>query len=159
MSATPDLDLYLRPHRSLPPAGFWIVIGIVATFSFVAGILFMHAGAWPVLGFTGLEVVLVWFAFRASYGQRRAYERIRLADGTLIVERSARRGASERLELPAYWLRVTLDTERDKRGEVVLSSHGRRHVVGAFLAPDQRATLAGQLSAALVRARQTPAAG
>jgi uncharacterized membrane protein len=151
--STADLDLLLRPHRSLPPAGFWAVIGVVAAFSFTAGIMFMLAGAWPVLWFTGLEVVLVWLAFRASYGQRKAYERIRLADGALAVERSDRHGASERFELPAHWLRVTFDTAPDGRGEVILSSHGRHHVVGSFLPPGQRAALATRIGDAVARAK------
>ena len=57
MSEPPaELDLVLRPHRSLPPTGFWIVIGIVAVWSFGGGIAFILIGAWPVLAFAMLSL-------------------------------------------------------------------------------------------------------
>lgn len=154
-----ELDLVLRPHRSLPPTGFWIVIGIVAVWSFVGGAVFVLVGAWPVLGFAALALALVWIALRVSYRDARAYERLRLANGELTVERVDRRGAAELLRLPAYWLRVTLERDADRPGDVVLSSHGKRLVVGAFLPPDQRETLAATLRDALARARATPLPG
>ena len=57
--AAPHLDLILAPHRSLTPAGFWAVMGVLIAANFVAGVMFLALGAWPVLGFLGLDVVLV----------------------------------------------------------------------------------------------------
>jgi uncharacterized membrane protein len=57
----------------------------------------------------------------------------------------------ERFSFPSYWLRVSLDDQAGE-GQVVLSSHGRQLVVGAFLAPEERVVLARELRAALSRA-------
>ena len=72
------LDAVLAPHRSLPPAGFLIVMLAFGGLSFVAGILFVLHGAWPVTGFFGLDVGLVYLAFRINYRSARREERIRL---------------------------------------------------------------------------------
>jgi uncharacterized membrane protein len=131
-------------------------MSILAAWSFVGGIVFLIVGAWPVLGFVGIDVALVWWAFKASYRDRRAHERLRLADGVLTVHRVDKRGVEERFTFPSYWLRVRLEESDDGRGTLVLSSHGRHLVVGAFLAPEERAALAADLSAALARAQAAP---
>ena len=150
--APPGFDVVLRPHRSLSPTGFWVVMGILVVWSFVGGIVFLSVGAWPVIGFFGIDVALVYWAFRASYGDRRAHERLRLDGGTLTVQKVDKRGAEERFSVPSYWLRVSLDDEAGG-SRLVLSSHGRQLVVGAFLAPEERVAVARELRAALSRAR------
>ncbi|HKK29208.1 MAG TPA: DUF2244 domain-containing protein, partial [Alphaproteobacteria bacterium] len=51
------LDAVLSPHRSLAPRGFLILMGAVAAVSFATGLLFASMGAWPILGFFGLDVL------------------------------------------------------------------------------------------------------
>jgi uncharacterized membrane protein len=155
----PDFDIVLRPHRSLSPVGFAVIMSVLAIWSFIGGLVFWLAGAWPVIGFFGIDVALVYWAFRASYGQGRAAERLRFADGTLTVWRMDKRGAEERYAFPSYWLRVTLEEDQNGPGQLILSSHGRHLQVGSFLAPDERAELARELSAALLQARTAPAGG
>lgn len=152
-----DLDLLLRPHRSLSPTGFWAIMTVLAVWSFAGGIVFLTVGAWPVIGFVGLDVALVWFAFRASYGDRR-YERVRLLGGTLTIERVDRHGRPARLEFPSYWLRVSLEELQEGSNRLVLSSHGQHVAVGSFLSPGERTEIAAALQEALARSRATPAA-
>src|SRR5437588_1476045 len=67
--ATPEPALFsalLTPHRSLSSAGFFVVMGLIAGISFVGGVVFLIAGAWPVIGFLGLDVALEYWAFRRS---------------------------------------------------------------------------------------------
>jgi uncharacterized membrane protein len=156
VSEEAELDLFLRPYRSLSPTGFWVVMAVLAIWSFVGGIVFWIVGAWPVIGFVGVDVALVWWAFKASYGDRRAYERLRLAKGCFTVERSDKRGATEHHEFPSYWLKVTLEEQKPDSNRLVLSSHGRHLVVGGFLGPEQREEVATILSEALARSRATP---
>jgi len=152
----PELDLLLRPHRSLSPTGFWVIMAILAVWSFVGGIVFLSVGAWPVIGFVGIDVALVWIAFRASYGDRR-YERVRLAGGILTIDGIDRRGRRTHHELPSYWVRVSLEAITDSN-RLLLSSHGRHIAVGSFLSPGERTELATQIQEALMRSKATPAA-
>ena len=57
----------VTPHRSLGSLGFLILMVAVGGISFAAGIAFLMMGAWPVFGFFGLDVFLVYLAFRANY--------------------------------------------------------------------------------------------
>ena len=71
-------DAVLYPHRSLSPAGFWLIMGAISLVSFTAGIAFLLKGAWPILGFFGLDVLLMYVAFKASYRSGRLHETIRM---------------------------------------------------------------------------------
>ena len=73
-------DATLQPNRSLSPAGFRILMLIAGTSVLVIGVLFVVAGAWPVFGFSGVEFLLLYIAFRLNYRSGRAYERVRLTE-------------------------------------------------------------------------------
>ncbi len=153
-AARPEFHAVLTPHRSLGPNGFLVVMALVGTVCFVGGAAFMAMGAWPVVGFFGLDVVIVWAAFRANYRAARAYEEIRLGDGTLLIRRVTARGEASEIRLDPYWARLVVDRVEDE-GVVglALTSHGQRHDIGAFLDPDARESFAKALAAALGAAR------
>ena len=148
------LHVILRPHRSLSPTGFWVVMGVLAGVSFAAGTVFWWMGAWPVIGFMGLDVALVYIAFKASYARAHAFERLHLTRRQLTIERVDHWGKVERLALQPYWLRVELDRPRGRHNRVLLTSHGRAVAVGGFLAPAEKAKLVGVLREALAAARE-----
>lgn len=150
----PLLDVVLRPHRSLSPAGFAAIMTALIAFSFIGGIVFFLAGAWPVIGFLGLDVVLVYWAFRASYTRGRDYERIVLLPGALTIERVSRKTGTERFSLQPYWLRVDLEDGPEPAMRLLLRSHGKSFTVGRFLSPQERTELAAMLREALARLRQ-----
>ncbi len=66
----------VTPHRSLGTLGFVVVMVAVGLVSFAAGLAFLLMGAWPVFGFFGLDVLLVYLAFRANYRAAAAYEEV-----------------------------------------------------------------------------------
>ncbi|MGA8397610.1 MAG: DUF2244 domain-containing protein, partial [Pseudolabrys sp.] len=66
----------LTPHRSLNRVGFLILMLLFGSVSFITGILFLVVGAWPVLGFFGLDVLLLYWAFRLNYRHAKAYEQV-----------------------------------------------------------------------------------
>jgi uncharacterized membrane protein len=137
---TPPPPLYtavLSPHRSLPPAGLAVLMLFLAGTSAAVAVVFVLQGAWPVTPFFGLDVLLVFIAFRVSYRRARLHEELRLTEETLTVERVEPRGRRRRWRFQPFWLRVTL--EKDRQGHrLVLTSHGRSLVVGSFLAPAER---------------------
>jgi uncharacterized membrane protein len=141
----------LVPHRSLSPEGFkWLIRGAIAA-NLLIGLPMLLLGAWPVLGFMGLDVWLLWFLFKRSYLDARRSETLLLTDRELIVDRVAPDGEREQHRLDAYWLRIELvgkDAER-----LVLVSRGNRVVIGRFLAPAERRRVAEQLKAALADMR------
>jgi uncharacterized membrane protein len=150
-------DAILTPHRSLSPAGFVILMSLVALVGFGTGIVFLTIGAWPVFGFCGLEVFLIWLCFRLSYRSGRMWERVRLTPGSLTVERRQSDGAWREWTFQPYWLRVLMDDPPRSESRLVLTSHGESLTIGSFLTPEERLDLAKALRRALAAARETPA--
>jgi uncharacterized membrane protein len=66
----------LTPHRSLSRTGFMVLMGFICAVSFAAGLVFLLMGAWPVLGFFGLDVLVIWWAFRINFRDAKATEEI-----------------------------------------------------------------------------------
>lgn len=150
-------DAILTPHRSLGPTGFVILMSLVALIGFGTGIVFLTIGAWPVFGFCGLEVLLIWVCFRLSYRSGRMWERVRLTPTTLTVERHLIDGSWREWRFQPYWLRVAMDDPPQHESRLVLSSHGNSLAIGSFLTPEERLDLAKALRRALDAARATPA--
>jgi uncharacterized membrane protein len=152
MTETPAVHFAasLRPHRSLSPEGFRWLIRFAIAANLVIGLPLFLLGAWPVLGFMGLDVYLLWWLFKRNYLDARRSERLVLTDRELIVERVAPDGEREQHRLDAYWLRVELQGEAER---LVLVSRGNRLVVGRFLAPSERERVAGELKAAIAALR------
>lgn len=150
-------DAVLHPHRSLSPFGFRLVMMLAAGGLFTVGLLFWLSGAWPVVGFCGLEFVLLYGAFRLNYRAARAYERLRLSDDGLEVSRVRPNGTVAGVWLvQPNWLRIDIDKPPEHDSQLTLSSHGRRIVVGSFLTPEERLDLAEALGEALDRWRTAP---
>ena len=68
----PIFAAVLKPHRSLSSTGFMLVMMALVACSFTAGLAFWLMGAWPVVGFFGLDILLVQLAFRLNYRAARA---------------------------------------------------------------------------------------
>jgi uncharacterized membrane protein len=137
----------LRPHRSLPPEGFKWLIRVVVAANLVIGLPMYLLGAWPVMGFMGLDVALLWWLFQRNYLDARRSETLVLTDRELIVDRVAPDGEREEHRLDAYWLKI----EQGER--LIVTSRGNRVVIGRFLSPDERHNVGEKLKAALAEMR------
>lgn len=156
-SDPPLFSAVLTPHRSLGERGFLIVMTIVATVSFAAGMLFVFLGAWPVMGFFGLDVLLIFWAFRANYRSGEAYEHITVTPSSLRVRKVTHRGQAQEWLLNPLWVRLERHAIEDfGLQRLALVSHGRELTVASFLGPDERESFARALAQALGEARRGP---
>jgi uncharacterized membrane protein len=144
----------LAPHRSLPPAGFRVLMLVLGCVSLAVGIGFVALGAWPIVGFFGLDVALLYFAFHLSYRSARRREILRLAGDAFTVERVGVRGDRRMWRFQPFWLRVILVEHPDESNRLLVASHGRSLAIGDFLAPAVRRELAATLREALRRWRE-----
>ncbi len=158
MSEAPLFEALLTPHRSLTPRGFLLLMGLLCALSFGSGLAFILSGAWPVMGFLGLDVLLVWWAFRANYRHARQSERLVLTRDSLAVERGTHHGRRRRWTFQPAWVRVEIAEPAEPDTPLTLTSHGRRLSIGSFLAAEERLDLAKALRAALAEARRAPGA-
>jgi len=147
------LDVTLYPHRSLGRRGFTWVMLIIGGISLITGVGFMLAGAWPVIGFLGLEVLLVWWFFRVSYRSAGICEHIQLFTDELRITRDLPNGTSSSVTYQPYWAQVELKTLPDGDTRLFVGSHGKRTIIGAFLSADERAAFADVLQDGIARSR------
>lgn len=153
----PLLDVVVYPHRSLGKAGFLVLMAVLSVCSLALGLALYLSGAWPAIGFLGLDLLVVYVAFRLNYRAARAYETVRLTPGALEVTRVDARGRGRRITFQPYWLAVDMDDPPRRHSRLTLRAHGRRLEVGGFLTPDEKLDLARALRRALDEARR-PAA-
>ena len=146
----------LRPHRSLGPFGFHVLMAMVALVSFTAGMVFFLIGAWPVVGFLGLDVLLIYGAFKLSYRSGRAFETVQLSPETLIVRQVNPAGKVRTWRFQPHWVRVNMSNPPRHESQLTVSSHGRRVTLGAFLTPQERVEVADALRAALGKLNAFP---
>jgi uncharacterized membrane protein len=147
----------LTPHRSLNRTGFLAVMAFVSAVSFVTGIAFLMMGAWPVFGFFGLDVLVIWWAFKVNFSTARASEEIVVTPGELRVRRVSHRGHVTEWVLNPLWVRLDLEADEEFGIErLYLVSRGRRLSVGSFLGPDEKASFAKALLGALNAAKRGP---
>jgi len=144
----------LAPHRSLRPTGFLVLMGLVAGVSFVSGIVFASIGAWPVTAFFGLDVALIYLAFRLSYRSGRIVESIDISPERLELLRVHPSGREERFALNPFFARVRLIEGPGGRTDLRLTARGEELRFAAFLTDDERRDLAEALTGALATARR-----
>lgn len=146
----PLFHAVLRPRRSAGRRSARVAVGLLAGGLAAAGLGFGLAGAWPVIGFGGLEVALLWGAFSLHGRAARAVEVLSLTEEALTLRREQPGSRPQQWSFHPYWLRVSVRGGKDGRGTIQISSHGRTLAIGAFLAADEREQLAADLSRALV---------
>jgi len=149
----PLFEAVLSPHRSLSPLGFVLVMGGLIGISIAIGVGFSLVGAWPVLGFLGIDILLVYLAFRISYDAARQCQHVRLGVDALEIAFHNPGGRDRHAVLEPYWARVEVEPINARRGRLVIRSRGEFIELGAFLANDEKLAFAGALSHALRQAR------
>jgi uncharacterized membrane protein len=146
-------DARLQPYRSLPPRGFALVMAVLGGASFILSVGCVLMGAWPITGFFGLDVALVYLAFRASYRSARKTEHLRLTQDEMTVERIGVRGDRRLWRFEPVWLRLVFEEPDEDSNRLYLASHGKTLSIGSFLAPVERKKLYAELKHAFARWR------
>jgi uncharacterized membrane protein len=132
-------SLILKRNCSISPAGLAGVFVALAVVVLAIGTGFAIAGAWLVLPFAGLEVLLLMAAY-LLYARRAAdYERIELDSGCLTVE-VAEAQRTSRYQMEARRARVCVENER-----VVLRGAREELELGRHLDAESRAAFAAEL--------------
>ncbi|MCP1336383.1 DUF2244 domain-containing protein [Futiania mangrovi] len=146
-------DATLRPHRSLGPKGFIVLMVFISAISFGAGLFYTVLGAWPILGFYGLDVLAIWWAFRTSFRNGRLHETVELRPARLRVHRVHPGGRVERWDFQPYWVRLALEEVRKDDPRIRLTQGTVAVELGRFMNAEERRDFFAALEDALGRAR------
>jgi uncharacterized membrane protein len=157
ISDPPIFSAVITPNRSLDRVGFVVLMGLVCFVSFVAGLVFFIAGAWPVVGFFGLDVALLYWAFKLNYAQAASYEEVTVTASELKIRKVSHRGQTREWTLNPLWTRIDREAHEDfGLLRLFLVSRGHRLAIANDLAPFERESFAAALSVALAEARRGP---
>ena len=142
----------LTPHRSLSREGFLILMTVIVGLNLTGGMFFYVIGAWPVVGFMGLDVALIWWAFRANFADARRAEHIEITSDELVFRRLAEDRPVQEQRFARRWVRVELDEDREREliGPLYLRFGGKRTEIASFLGAQERLSFANALKAALI---------
>ena len=152
--AKPLFAATLTPHKSLTPTGKRVVIGLVAALALVPGIVFYVAGAWPVVGFMGLDVLAIWAALTISMRGGKSSEVVTLWVTALELKRLDGKGGEELLTFAPANVRFLVDRDYNERVTALwFKAEDKKVPVGAFLSTDEKLSFAKVFGTALRKAR------
>ena len=153
-TARPLFAATLTPHRSLSRRGMRIVIAVMAIGASIPGMLFFALGAWPIVGFMGLDVALVWWALSASLRDGRQFEVVTLWPDQLELRRVPPSGKEELLRFNPFFVKLVIDRDYNERTTGLhLRTRESDTEIGSFLTADDKASFAKVFGTALKKAR------
>ena len=126
-----------RRNNSLSSTGRLLVFAFLVVVSVGIAAAFAVFGAWLVLPFAGLEMLVLYWAFR--YIERHAgdYEAIEIDGDRVRVERLDGGSASSEV-FSRYWARAVVEPDGSR---LALRSHGRELEIGSTLSEAERLEL------------------
>ena len=142
-------EISLYPYRSLNKTGFFILMFSLGFISFVAGIIFMIKGAWPVFGFFGLDVLLVYIFFKINFRSGKKKEILILTKNQLIIEFYNSKKISKTYYLDAHWLQIRLSKLKNEMSKLKISSKNKSIIIGSFLRYQEKIDVVKSLKKAL----------
>ena len=106
-----------------------------------------------MIGFLGLEILVVWYAFKWNYRSGQLVETVAISPQQVDVTRTDWRGRTTTVRLNGAWIKAELDMQEKKRERLYLRQHARKLEIGAFMPPSEKPSLAKALNAAFSRLR------
>ena len=149
MEYAEDLSRYsftARRNNSISPAGWRRVFAFISVITFGIAVAFAVLGAWLVMPFAGIELALLYWAFRHLENHAGDFERVTIEGDRVVVE-VVDRNSQQRYEFNRYWVQVFLHGGECR---LTLRSRGIEVEVGRCLSPEDRALAARTLKQKLI---------
>lgn len=136
-----EFSVEVLRNRSLSQSGRKLALLLLGgtTLSVGMGITLLF-GAWPVLPYAGLEILVMYLGFRWIAGHDGDYERIKVYGTELRHELFVRAKLKQR-SWNTHWCTLLCKT-RGCRVELAVRSHGEESRVGQMMMDEDRARLA-----------------
>ena len=143
------LNITVLPYRSLSKKGFKQLMFIVSFIFFSVGVFFWYIGAWPVFGFLGLDVFLLYYAFKINYKSGEIFETIKIIREKLSITRSFPSGKKQIWNLETYWTKVEILNPARHQHNLIVKSKDKVVLLGSFLNYNDKKKLLSQIESAL----------
>ena len=150
------LEAYLSPSVAIKLSAVRWILSLFGCVCVLVGVTFALIGAQPVLGFMGIEIILLFAVYRFCVRNSRMAEQIILSSHSLLFRRIDRYGNVSITSLEPLWLRVEIGRAKGVFRHIILASKGRTYNVGVFLTPEEKVVLLNTLQRALRALRTEP---
>ncbi len=127
------LNITVLPYRSLSKKGFRYLMFCVAAVFFTIGVFFWVIGAWPVFGFLGLDVLLLYYAFKINYKSGEIFENLELIKEKLLITRNFPSGKIQTWDLEPYWTKAEILQANSHNHNLIVKSKNKVVMIGSFL--------------------------
>lgn len=136
-----EFERVARRNNSLSSTGRFLVFAFIFVVSIGIAAAFAVMGAWLILPFAGIEMLVLYLAFRYMDRHAADYERIAV-DGDRVTVELFEAGRTRSQEFHRYWARLAVSPDGSR---LVLRSHGRELEIGRYMNDEQRLDLARAL--------------
>lgn len=151
----PTFCAVLTPHRALSPKGIRIVIIITCLLALIPGLVFFLMGAWPVVGFLGADVALLYWALTRSHADVYGFEEITLFRDKLLWRKVSPKGVETIKEMNPFWTKLEIGKDlEDRVTNIMLTSNAQKIQIGSFLNPDDKKSFANAFSNAFYQVKR-----
>ena len=140
------LNIKIYPNNSLSQNGFYILIIFITLPSLFISGMFFFMGAWPVLGFMGLELILIYIFFKILFYKNSFYEHVTLDQNKFNISYNCKNKTLNTITLEPTWLQIKLVKQT-----LVVLSHGKTIELGKCLALEEKMRLAENIKSALIK--------
>lgn len=147
------MDAVLTPNSSLSPRAFTIIMSAFGAVSFICGLAFLSMGALPVVGFFGLDVLLVYAAFQWTFKKQTESTHVIVTNEHLRMRHTKPNGDVKSVSLPTAFVRVELDEAATPNSWLRIEYGRQAFIIGRFLTLPERKSLAKALRQAIIDAR------
>jgi uncharacterized membrane protein len=140
--------LTLWPHRSMTNRGFVLFMGVTCAMLTLPLMAVLGSPVlWALLPFMAVAVGGLWIALGRNDRDGTLTEVLSFrGDAVHLVQRDPK-GAEQIWEANTYWVTTHLDRgDKPVKNYLTLKGSGREVELGAFLSPDERVALFGELS-------------
>lgn len=143
----PDrVRLRLWPHQSLTARGFVWFIGSTALLLLVPLLAVLGSPVlWVLMVFIVAAVAGIWRAIMVNRSRMEIWEELTLDGDAMHLRHVSRSGQELTWDANPYWVTVHLHPRGKVKNYLTLRGGGREVELGAFLDPDERATLYSEL--------------
>jgi uncharacterized membrane protein len=138
---TTDFKRVARRNNSLSSTGRLVAFALIFIISIGIAAAFATFGAWLILPFAGLEMLVLFLAFHHMERHAADYEQIEIDGGTVKVEWTSA-GSLHHGAFNRHWAQVVVNGDGSR---LALRSHGRELEIGRYLNDEQRLDLARAL--------------
>ncbi len=150
----PDFVAELTPYRSLGRKGFVVLMVFISFTCLVSGVMFLVMGAWPVFLFMGIDVLIIWVAFKINYRAAKARELVSVGSDELRVQKYDPKGRVIEHVFNPYWARFEVDRHEEYGITAMwIKCRNEELTIGSFLNPHDRESFAVAFGQAISKAK------